>query len=212
MPENKRVEKWLTEEGLAQPLLVIAPTIHIAELLPPKAIATSEIVELPAEGKLTIKHVRALLTALETTVIKNRRIIFIPAAERLLPAASNALLKMLEEASAKNRFLLTTAYPGRLLTTIRSRCEILRQKPSIQQQKSTPEDIPIFDPRRKLSVTSAEAAAIAEMLQQRLATEGGTLSVQRGLARLRDFYKAQAVGAGEKLASDALLASLINLK
>ena len=64
-------------------------------------------------------------------------------------AAQNALLKVLEEGPAYAAFLLDAAQPGRLLDTVRSRCELLALPP--EEDKPDPE-------------LQARAAALAELL------------------------------------------------
>lgn len=53
------------------------------------------------------------------------RVIIVDGAEDMNPNTANALLKMLEEPPARAILLLTSAAPGRLLPTIRSRCRAL---------------------------------------------------------------------------------------
>ena len=55
-----------------------------------------------------------------------RRVVIIRDAETLEPASQNALLKSLEEPPSSTSFILTTAVPGILLPTVRSRCMQLR--------------------------------------------------------------------------------------
>src|SRR5665213_3453397 len=53
------------------------------------------------------------------------RIVIVDGADEMNRNAANALLKVLEEPSARARLLITSASPGRLLPTIRSRCRHL---------------------------------------------------------------------------------------
>ena len=55
-----------------------------------------------------------------------RRVVLIREADTLEDAAQNALLKSLEEPPPATMFILTTAVPGALLPTVRSRCMRLR--------------------------------------------------------------------------------------
>jgi DNA polymerase-3 subunit delta' len=55
-----------------------------------------------------------------------RRVVLIREADALEPQSQNALLKSLEEPPASTMFILTTAVPGALLATVRSRCMRLR--------------------------------------------------------------------------------------
>jgi DNA polymerase-3 subunit delta' len=65
------------------------------------------------------------------------RVIIIEEADRLNPAASNALLKTLEEPAATTHLVLVTARPASLLTTIRSRCQVIRFAPLTTDEIST---------------------------------------------------------------------------
>lgn len=56
------------------------------------------------------------------------RVVILDGAEKLNRHAANALLKRLEEPPPKTAFFLTTALPGRLLATLRSRCQLLHLK------------------------------------------------------------------------------------
>lgn len=55
-----------------------------------------------------------------------RRVVMIREADSLEPASQNALLKSLEEPPPSTMFILTSAVPGALLPTVRSRCMRLR--------------------------------------------------------------------------------------
>jgi DNA polymerase-3 subunit delta' len=55
-----------------------------------------------------------------------RRVVLIREADTLEPQSQNALLKSLEEPPPGTMFILTTALPGALLPTVRSRCMQLR--------------------------------------------------------------------------------------
>jgi len=55
-----------------------------------------------------------------------KRVVLLREADTLEPASQNALLKSLEEPPPGTMFILTTAVPGALLPTVRSRCMRLR--------------------------------------------------------------------------------------
>ncbi len=55
-----------------------------------------------------------------------KRVVLIREADALEPRSQNALLKSLEEPPPGTMFILTTAVPGALLPTVRSRCMRLR--------------------------------------------------------------------------------------
>ncbi|MBX3584533.1 MAG: DNA polymerase III subunit delta' [Rhizobiaceae bacterium] len=57
------------------------------------------------------------------------RIVIVDPADDMNTNAANALLKSLEEPPARTVFILITHSPGRLLPTIRSRCQVIRFTP-----------------------------------------------------------------------------------
>ncbi len=59
----------------------------------------------------------------------SRRVFIIDRAERMTPQAQNALLKTLEEPPETSHLVLVTGYPQRLLSTIRSRCQLISFRP-----------------------------------------------------------------------------------
>ena len=82
-------------------------------------------------------------------------------ADAMNPAAQNALLKVLEEGPAYAAFLLLAGEPGKLLDTVRSRCEPLRLPP-----EEAPPDPALAD----------KAAALAQVL-----LTGGELAAAQAL-------------------------------
>src|SRR5262249_17583272 len=60
---------------------------------------------------------------------EGRRVVIVDSADDLNQNAANALLKSLEEPPGRQIFLLVTSAPGRLLTTIRSRCRVITMPP-----------------------------------------------------------------------------------
>jgi len=103
----------------------------IAELLDErrKAPLYGPVDGMSAHGMATARLIsrRAALTPVEG----RRKVFIIGEAERLVaqessPEAANALLKLFEEPPTETYFLLTSADPGRLLPTIRSRAVPLR--------------------------------------------------------------------------------------
>ncbi|MEZ5345008.1 MAG: hypothetical protein R2681_05560 [Pyrinomonadaceae bacterium] len=82
------------------------------------------------------------------------RFFIIEDAEKMSPGASNALLKTLEEPAETTHIILITSKPTALLSTIRSRCQIIRFAPV---SKSEIEKF-LFE---KLSFSSEDAKLIA---------------------------------------------------
>lgn len=88
-----------------------------------------ERLERPTGGlarNISVDQVRSLGDLLAVTPSMSQwRAIVIDAADDLEASAANALLKMLEEPPANTLFFLVSHAPGRLLSTIRSRCRRL---------------------------------------------------------------------------------------
>lgn len=122
---------------------------------------------LPPEGKREISVDQARAIRGDAYVRPNegaRKVYVIQPADAMNPAAQNALLKVLEEGPPYAAFLLLTGRPGRLLDTVRSRCETL----------SLPPEEPVPDP--------ADQARAEELA--RLLLEGSELEVAQGLTAL----------------------------
>jgi DNA polymerase III subunit delta' len=88
-----------------------------------------DVILLEADERASIKIdvVREVLTRTGYRPFEGRRrVVIIRDAETLEPASQNALLKSLEEPPSSTSFILTTAIPGILLPTVRSRCMQLR--------------------------------------------------------------------------------------
>ena len=80
----------------------------------------------PDRREIAVDQIRALRA--DAYVRPNqgaRKVYVIDPADAMNPAAQNALLKVLEDGPAYAAFLLLAEQPGRLLDTVRSRCEPL---------------------------------------------------------------------------------------
>lgn len=79
------------------------------------------------DGKeIGVDVIRGLNTALNYTPAEGGwRVVIIDGADLMNRNAANALLKRLEEPPLKTVFFLITAFPGRLLPTLRSRCQVM---------------------------------------------------------------------------------------
>lgn len=121
----------------------------------------------PAGGKreITVEQARALRADAYIRPNEARwKVYLIDPADSMNAAAQNALLKVLEEGPVYAAFLLLAAEPGRLLDTVRSRCE-------------------------QISLPPEEAAPDPELLERaealaRLLLTGGELEVAEGLVAL----------------------------
>ena len=77
-------------------------------------------------SEIGVEPIRELNSFLSQTSAEGGfRVVIIDGAESLNRNAANALLKRLEEPPPKTVFFLITSVPGRLLPTIRSRCQVL---------------------------------------------------------------------------------------
>lgn len=82
----------------------------------------------PEDDKLTIsvEQIRAVTAHVGLTAYRGAaKVVIIEPAEAMTAAAANALLKTLEEPTADTYLLLVSHQPGRLMATIRSRCQTL---------------------------------------------------------------------------------------
>jgi len=79
------------------------------------------------KGKTRIIKTEVIDTVAETSAYRpfegGRRVFIFEDAERMNEAAQNHFLKTLEEPRSDTTFILVTEHPGRLLPTIRSRCQ-----------------------------------------------------------------------------------------
>ncbi|WP_438725766.1 hypothetical protein ACR9YC_07165 [Parasphingorhabdus sp. DH2-15] len=79
---------------------------------------------------IKVDQIRLLQRRFSTRpTLGSNRVIIIDAADDMERGAANALLKSLEEPSENIHFLLISHNPGKLLPTIRSRCQLLRFEP-----------------------------------------------------------------------------------
>lgn len=79
---------------------------------------------------ITVEEIRRVSRFLSMTSFDGGyRIVIVDPAEDMNTNAANALLKSLEEPPPHTIFILITHSPGRLLPTIRSRCQIMRLQP-----------------------------------------------------------------------------------
>ena len=119
----------------------------------------------PDKQEITVEQIRALRADAYIRPNEGKRKVYvISPADAMNPAAQNALLKVLEEGPAYAAFLLDTDRPGKLLDTVRSRCELL----------ALPPEEPKPDP-----ALLAQASSLAELL-----LGGDELACARALVEL----------------------------
>jgi DNA polymerase-3 subunit delta' len=123
----------VAEPGVPQPPVEHHPDILWLTRLP----ASDEDARKRDDGRafatkrnITVDQIRAMQRRLVTRpTLGARRAVVLDAADALEKASANALLKSLEEPPQGTFFLLVVHQPGRLLPTIRSRCQVLRFAP-----------------------------------------------------------------------------------
>ncbi|MCD7947007.1 MAG: hypothetical protein LUG13_01745 [Oscillospiraceae bacterium] len=104
------------------------------------------VISLP-EGKrdITVEQIRVLRA--DTYIRPNeadRKVYIIRQADAMNQSAQNALLKVLEDGPPYAAFLLCTENAGRLLPTIRSRCECLPLAPDVQGERPPSDTVAHF--------------------------------------------------------------------
>lgn len=149
-------------EGTRPPCGRCRPCRKAAEGIHPDV---SRTVPAPDKTEIAVDQIRALRS--DAYIRPNegkRKVYIITPADAMNPAAQNALLKVLEEGPAYAAFLLDAARPGKLLDTVRSRCELLALPP--EEDRADPE-------------TREKAAALTELF-----LTGTELDTARALAEL----------------------------
>jgi DNA polymerase-3 subunit delta' len=78
----------------------------------------------PKTDRILIEQVRELQQQLQFHALEGKaKVVAVDRADAMTESAANSLLKILEEPPQKTHFILITAFPHRLLPTIRSRCQ-----------------------------------------------------------------------------------------
>lgn len=171
----------------------------------------------PEEGKraIGIDAVRASINFLQqTAAYGGLKLLVVTPAEAMTAAAANALLKTLEEPAGDTLVVLTSARPGELPATIRSRCQLLRlplgeaeaQRHWLEQM--APEAARLDELLALCNGQVIEALALAQ-------SDGGhALLAQQGALRgllLGELPAGQVLNATADMASEQVLSSLLNL-
>lgn len=113
------------------------------------------------------------------------RIAIIDTADEMNPHAANALLKMLEEPPGRAMLLLLSNAPGRLLPTIRSRCQRLQLRALSDEEleKELAARLPSLKPNERHALVQIAGGSLGLALQ--LFSAGG-LELARDAAKLID--------------------------
>lgn len=122
-------------EGWGQEQVAAALALDLIGLEPGRAAAEVAHPDLrwlaPENGAIRVDAVRGIVEFLvRTPQLAPRKVAVLAAAECMNANAANALLKTLEEPPAESFIVLCSGHPGRLLPTIRSRCQRLDLHPA----------------------------------------------------------------------------------
>lgn len=165
---------------------------------------------------ITVEDARALRDFLALSAADGgRRVVIIDAADDLNPNAANAILKLLEEPPPLVTLLLVCHQPARLLTTIRSRCRVLRLSPLTPADLAAAMDAIGLATDRPLALTELAQGSPGRAV--RLVNEGGLdlyADLVSLLAPLPRLDRAAAIRLAESLAGrmqDARFALAIDL-
>lgn len=143
---------------------------------------------IPPSRTISVEQVRSLVASLRTHATRRRVVITRPA-EAMTEAAQNALLKTLEEPNANTYFLLLAEDETQLLSTILSRCQLLRLHKTSAKQDA--------DLLAKKSLSDSEKQQILFL------AAGRPLLIQQlaDNSKLFSSYKALAVDAKQIISS-----------
>lgn len=121
----------------------------------------------PGRQEISVEQIRALRSSAYVRPNEGaRKVYVIDPADAMNPSAQNALLKVLEEGPAYAAFLLLAGEPGRLLDTVRSRCEPLALPP--EQTPPDPDTLAQAEELAQLLLTGDELAVAQALVELEL--------------------------------------------
>ena len=121
----------------------------------------------PDKQEITVEQIRSLRADAYIRPNEGKRKVYVVSpADAMDPAAQNALLKVLEEGPAYAAFLLDTDRPGKLLDTVRSRCEPLSLPP--EEAPPAPELLERAASLARLLLTGDELAVAKALVEVEL--------------------------------------------
>ncbi len=123
--QNKESTKRKIESNNHPDLLWIEPTYTVQGKSIPQKQAKSESISMKSPPQIRLKQIKEIIEFLGKKPFESEKsIVIIEDIERINESASNALLKTLEEPNT-GLFILITQKPEKLLSTIKSRCQIV---------------------------------------------------------------------------------------
>ena len=106
-------------------LLWIEPTYIVQDKIISQTKARSENISIKSPPQIRLNQIKEIINFLgKNPFASERSIVIIEDIERINESASNALLKTLEDTTS-GLFILITQRPEKLLSTIRSRCQLV---------------------------------------------------------------------------------------
>jgi DNA polymerase-3 subunit delta' len=166
-----------------------------------------DVLAMQPDERASIK-IEVVRDALERTAFRpfegRRRVVIIRDADTLEVASQNALLKSLEEPPPTTVFLLTTAVPGALLPTVRSRCMRLQFGRLTEREVA---DVLVRDYDVSESEALASAALADGRVGQALALSSTDVAVLRETALLMLRQGAAGNAAQSRLQAAAVLSA-----
>ena len=163
------------------------------------------------KNAITVDAIRALSAKLGLSRHEAPyKIVAIHTADAMAPAAQNALLKTLEEPTADTLFFLMTQRPKAMLTTIRSRCLLVRLAPGAPAQHEAALEASQIDPALwplLVPVCAGQPALAQTFAEQDVAAAWQTLqSLAGGSSPPTEVFKVAADYGAARPMCDMLLA------
>ncbi|MBI5363454.1 MAG: DNA polymerase III subunit gamma/tau, partial [Planctomycetes bacterium] len=173
------------------------------------ANAEADLIELDAASNRGIDAMRDLLSQVSYAPMRARfKVYILDEAHMLTKEASNALLKTLEEPPPHVKFFLATTEPEKLLTTIRSRCQIVQLAPLAEKQIA--ERLEWVFAREQIQAEPGVATELARRarggLRDALSSADQLLSLAGSKPKLADLERLAGAGGADEL--EALCAAI----
>ena len=123
--KNQEITSRKIENNNHPDLLWIEPTYIVQSKIISQTKARSENLSIKSPPQIRLNQIKEIINFLGKRPFESERsIVIIEDIERINESASNALLKTLEETNT-GLFILITKRPEKLLSTIRSRCQLV---------------------------------------------------------------------------------------
>lgn len=146
------------------------------------------MVEPVESSQIRVVEIRETIDwANQTAQQGGRKVALIHPADKMNISAANALLKLLEEPPANTYLILVTSEPGRMLATIRSRCQVIvpvLPSAAVAREWLTGQGVDESQSRLLLSLSRGSPVRVARQFDQGyMVRRGETLSSVEALLR-----------------------------